>query len=179
MIGREKEYSKLSQKFLVRQNIMDWEEFLKHPEVVHVDKSRSTLPGKYLFGKVLHDILECLNMYLACSELALTQPNIPSNVVEWLSKWNPTIRNWISDITDFWQEFETLNSKADWPILIEEIGKVPNEATVIASEAQNLSLPSDPKHRFIINAAIQNIVRLNLIVSHIQQQEYLPLWKND
>ncbi len=159
---------------------MKWESFLNHPEVVNTTLYRFTSVGQYLFGKVLHDVLECLNMYEACGSLALTLSNVPDDTLKWFSRWSPLVRTWISNLSPLWeQETKPSSVEPNWAHLIAMIGKIPKEASVMAFESQTLTLPKDDKSTFIVKAMIYNILRLNLICKDIQNQEYLRLWKTN
>jgi hypothetical protein len=43
----------------------NWEAFLSDPELTSSSEYHGRHSGKYLFGKIYHDALECLNNYLA------------------------------------------------------------------------------------------------------------------
>ena len=159
---------------------MEWEEFLKHPKVIFDTKHYlREPPGEYLYKKMLHDMLECLNGYKGFIEIVSSMQDIPDNTRQWLAKWNPLIETWVSDLTmlsKYYYQQKTPHGNMDWPSLIARLGNIPIEAPLQYTEAQTLILPSEELSRDLIKRAIASIARLNLICHHIQNQAYVDLW---
>lgn len=155
---------------------MEWKEFLNHPEVFDTGYHHAPT-GRDLCGKILHDVLEYLHTYEACAELVSSLPDIPGDVQQWFSRWNPSVRTWLSDLMPLAEHLNRIpDADPGWPGLIANIGQTLVEVSMPDAEAQTLILPSDDKSRHRVKVAIRTIARLNFIHRDIQDQEYIRLW---
>ncbi len=159
---------------------MEWEKFLNHPKVVN--SKISTPADKYLFGKVLHDLLACLNSFTRlCDMASFFSEEISEDTLDWVIKRKPLIEGWISILTLYWSYYEepTQEERQDWFRLISELGEVPKEVISINWEVQKLNLPSEEKAKYIITSLVNNLQRLNSICNNIKGNEFLKLWDTD
>jgi len=150
---------------------MKWEEFLKHPEaVLDVECYLGESPGKYLFGKTLWSIVTCLNGYKGWAEIASSIiQNIPKDVQDWFSKWNPFVEIWLSNLTSLWERYhsEDIPTGVDWPGLIAKLGSIPTKASAQYAEAQALTLPTERQSSLLVVGVISTVARLDLICCYI------------
>ena len=57
----------------IDNGIMKWTEFLTDAELIDIERFHHLPDGEYLFGKVLHDVRECLTTYRGCVEIIVTK----------------------------------------------------------------------------------------------------------
>lgn len=156
-----------------------WQEFLSDDELN--DNLYLTPDGKYLFGKILHDILECLNMYIGCLEVSVhpqLKPEIHQNTLNWLDSKMPTVELLLLEIVPFCQYEKELPVESDeWPRLLERVGVILNQGFPnLLDGYKQLDMPVDSRSSFIVKAAVNNLRKLQLIWIDIQNQEYKRLW---
>lgn len=155
---------------------MKWEQFLTHPEIR--DVSHSIPIGKYLFGKILHDLLECLNGYKGFTKiiLDLNEPN--QNIQATLIAWNQLVDKSIAQLNQLWEFYQNESFQSDWGQLIEGAGKtIPQDLFQIANQLEILSLESTHWPTLLLERAMNHILQLKFICQDIKNQEYVQLWK--
>lgn len=160
---------------------MEWQDFLNNPLVVsYIKQSPPESPGKYLYKKMLHDILECLNGYDSFMQVAFLTDNISTDIEIWSNKWNPSIKNWISIITEYssicYGMRDAVDNQTEWQKMITNLVPLTTGISELEREAQKLVKLSDDELMNLIEDAIANIARLNLILQYIRNQEYILLW---
>jgi len=157
---------------------MEWSEFLNDYELNSSSEYPSPPDGKYLFIKVIHDVLECLNGYKECVRIASTlKGDIPESTLNWLVKWETSVDVWAKEIASLSEYFEKLhNTSPEWPKLIAKVGQILTEVPTWKRETEALIWPSSEKPRLIIQTAIRAITKLGLIWNDIQSREYKRLW---
>ncbi len=159
---------------------MKWDEFLNDYEL-NTDKKYHSLPdGAYLFSKVAHDVLECLTAYRICLEiLSRLKDNdaIPTSL-QWLNRWNIIGERWAKQITSLVEEHQGKYSpnSPEWAKLITDIGNIVAETPNLNSEMKTPKLPNNDKTRQVIESAIMQSKKLELIWIDIQNQDYKRLW---
>ena len=88
-----------------------WEAFLSDPELTGSQEYQHIHNGKYLFGKILHDTLECLNNYKAIYSLAVSQEvfrevEISINSLHWFTQKLQAIEFAVSEISQLWNYYQ-------------------------------------------------------------------------
>ena len=159
---------------------MKWHEFLNDHEL-NADKKYHNRPdGGYLFGKVSHDVLECLTAYRGYLEILATLKNndIAPVTFQWLSKWNIIAEEWIVQITSLVDKHREKYSarSEEWAKLINDIGHIITETPTFKAEIEPLELPNNGQARQVIELAIMQSKKLELIRRDIETQEYKRLW---
>ena len=155
---------------------MEWNEFITDSEVSRFGESPT--PGKYLFGIVLHDSLDCLNKFITYAELSFTMKHDHRDIQNWFSKWYPEAKNWITRLSEFWKKYheETPLSDLVWKKLIAEAGTILGETPQIVFEIKDIKLPREEEVKFIFDGAVNSISCLDTIRQDIYSHEYLSLW---
>jgi hypothetical protein len=76
-----------------------WDLFILDKELNNSPQYHSSPDGRYLFGKILHDVLECLNSYTAVLYL-IKQPgvDIPVETRNWLAAKSSSVEATIADV---------------------------------------------------------------------------------
>ena len=158
---------------------MKWNEFLDDPEL-NTDMRYHHLPdGEYLFVKVYHDVLECLTAYKGYMKIAkrMKDDNTSSIMFECLNRWNVVAEEWASQITLLVKKdvgkYPTYSP--EWAKLIATIGTIVNKAPTFRAETEALILPDNDKVRQVIDPAIKQSKKLELIWMDIQNEEYKRL----
>jgi hypothetical protein len=159
----------------------EWESFLNNAEVRNRKHHLPVSPDKYLFGKVLHDVLECLNMFLAAADLAEMLSNTPVEVKQWFYRWSPVIKILVSDLTTLWEYYELASptTALNWQELIAVIGDKLQEVSNLEYDTQALGLSPEEKLMYAVKIASNNTARLNCIYHDILNKQYLKLWKTN
>ena len=160
--------------------ISKWEEFLSDNELnAHLYLAPN---GKYLFGKILHDVLECLTMYLGCleviPELAENGEEISQDISNWLNLRVLMVESLISEITPLWQyEKELLVESFEWPHLIKRVGLIVARGfPSLLDGYDKLDMTVQSDSHLLVETAINNLRRLQLIWIDIKNEEYKRLW---
>ena len=159
---------------------MKWEQFLNDPELNIAGKYHSPPDGDYLFRKVVHDVLECLNAYKTSLEIApkTNDSDIPDATFERLNRWSSVVEGWAEKIRSLAKTHpgKYLTTDPEWANVIGEIATIVETTPIFKSEMQSLTLPSQGKTREVIELAIIQTIKLELIRQDIQNQEYKRLW---
>ena len=159
---------------------MKWEQFLNDPELNVAGKYHSPPDGDYLFRKVVHDVLECLNAYKAYLEIApkTNDGDIPDATFERLNRWSSVVEEWTEKVRSLAMTHPGKYPTTDpeWANLIGEIASIVETTPIFKNEISSLTLPGHGKTREMIESAIKQTIKLELIRQDIQNQEYKRLW---
>ncbi len=109
--------------------------------------------------------------------MAASTTDIPADIQIWLSKWLPIFENWITTLQAFW-EYEEADSEYI-PDILQEICALLSNARLPSLEVERLTVPQEKISKDIIESAINNAVRLNLIYQDLLAKKYLRLWKTN
>src|SRR5690349_7703718 len=133
--------------------------------------------GENLCRKVLHDSLECLNTYKECAKIVSTlQAELAPQARLWFTKWSPSIERWISEIDALANQCEELPSESPaGSNIIEQIGDIVEQASVLEIESQAIDIPNTGLERKVIQIAFRAIENLNLLRHHIISRDYKRL----
>ncbi len=161
---------------------MEWEDFLNHPEVKNANYFMP--PDQYLLGKILHDVLECLNGFnLLHSRVAPKLQNVDDSIINWLADWSLIFEDWVKQITPFWNYYKKYDSsfRENIPGLIGEIEQILKEVTPhFVEKVKEFGLPSNVQSNYwLVESGIHNIERLLIILQAIRNKEYFQLWKTE
>ena len=156
---------------------MEWVEFMNAPEV---DSYFHSMPlEKYLFGKVLHDVLECLTAFKSYTDLLnkYLKDEVSADTLAWFTTRKEIIEAWVWKIHELSQGYlDQSKPLSEWLQLIERMADIIGEAPTLESEYASLSLPLEDKPRQIVGSAGHTLTKLNLILSDIRTREYKRLY---
>jgi hypothetical protein len=156
---------------------VEWQEFINDPEID--TNFHSMPPEKYLFGKVLHDVLECLTAFTSFTDLLnkYLENNIPVDTLAWFNARKKTMATWVSEIYELSQDYlNQSKSLQAWLHLTETVATLVKEVPQLQSEYIALELPWEDKPRQIVEAAGYTLTKLNLIRGDIHAKEYKRLY---
>lgn len=156
-------------------DMQKWEAFLSDPELYNDEHHRPD--GQYLLGKILHDVLHCLNMSDGCFDLldllARENPEIIQLHSTWLMETRSFIQAFIPDITAFWQYVTDLpNESQEWPYLIEKVGQRLDSIPDFVKTFERESVKKDIQDNTAISMILSQLRGLDRIVIDIQAEEY-------
>jgi len=157
---------------------MKWLEFLNDSELNANPEYHGPPDGNYLFGKVAHDVRECLTGYQACLEIIQAQSySLPVGTRTCLQKWGTLVEEWLAEIGAIVEQSNAFSvTSAAWPELIANIGKVVEQASIFKTEMESLVSPGEETARQVIQIAVRQTAKLKLLQHDIQAQEYKRLW---
>ena len=155
-----------------------WQAFLSDPELNDNQAFHRPPEGKYLFGKILHDVLECLNNFTAIlSLLVSSNVDISKNILHWFTSKKSAIESIITEINPLWRHHEELHvSSNEWPELIQTIGSKLDDVPKIVDEFNALKISLNGLANDLVTMAIANLRGLSVINAEIEAEEYKRLW---
>jgi hypothetical protein len=152
---------------------MNWHDFLNDPEL---NNSQQIPNGRYLFGKILHDMLQCLNNYKGCVEL-MQKGTFSSELFNEFISLSPPIETLLAQIMSLWQYHREISETSDqWPKLIEEVSQIVTETELFFLDLDEYILPIEESDRLIAESVIKTLRTLQLLSADIQAKEYKRLW---
>jgi len=156
-----------------------WNAFLLDPELADKPFQYSPPDGKYFFGRILHDTLECLNNFTAILNLiASIEEDIPTDTLHWFMSKSTTIESVIAEINLLGQHYRELPvSSNEWPNLIQKVGAILDKLPKFVDAFDKLNKPSEKKANDLVTMAIDNLGGVRAINADIQAEEYKRLWK--
>ena len=159
---------------------MKWKEFLNDPQVKSFFRGNSIeSEGEYLYKKMLHDMLACLNGYKNYAEIISLIGDTPQDIQRWFSKWMPSIDDWITNLTNiahsYYEKEVAIQSHLNWPSLIIQLGNIPKGIALQCHEAEQLEIPIGDPLESLIRGTIKSVTTLNLICAYIEKQKYKAL----
>jgi hypothetical protein len=160
-----------------RENVMEWVEFMNDPEID--SDFHSMPPEKYLFGKVMHDILECLTAFKSYTDLLnkYLKDEAPVDTLAWFNARKGIIEAWVWRIHELEQGYlDQSKPLSEWLQLIETMADIVGEVPILESEYASLRLPLEDKPRQIVGSAGYTLTKLNLILRDIRAREYKRLY---
>lgn len=116
---------------------MKWTSFLTD---IELNNSERKLNGRYLFGKILHDILECLNIFAKYVELMQKEP-FPNQTLDWFKAKNTVVESLLAKITPLWVYEKLPETSSQWPKLIEEVGQIIGDAETLLLDFTQPNMP--------------------------------------
>jgi hypothetical protein len=150
---------------------MKWIDFLTDPEL---NNSPQKPDGRYLFGKILHDTLECLNAYKGYLEL-IHKEEFPPGILNWFNSKSPKVESLLTQITALWRYPKELPETSEqWPKLIEEVGQILLSADLLF-DFDRFALPIEEDKYSIAEGAIKALKTLKILSQDIQTKEYKRL----
>ena len=159
---------------------MKWNEFLNDQQLNADTKYHGPPDGEYLFGKIAHDVLECLTAYKDCLKIVtnLKDDNTAPTMFECLNRWNAVAEEWALQIASLVEKHvgKYPPKSPEWAKLIADIGNIVTETPTFKAEIEVLRLPESDEIRQVIELAIEQSKKLELIWVDIQNQEYKRLW---
>ncbi len=159
----------------------NWEAFLSDPELTNSEWFRRQLNGQYLFGKILHDTLECLNNFKGIYSLAVSKEvsqniNISTSSLRWFTQKMQAIELAVIEITQLWDFYEKLPITSDeWPHLIKSVGSKLSDVQKFAHNREALDQSVQGMERDFITMAMANLRGAKAIYEDIQVENYKQL----
>jgi len=157
-----------------------WEAFLSDPELTGSREYRSRHNGEYLFGKICHDTLECLNNYLAV--LSLIDANgvkISRNELIRLSAKKGANEAAVSKINALAEQSRNwLDSNKDWPTIFQLIGSHLGEFHFLPEGLPAFDTLVTEVEKDMITTAMVNLRGLQAIYADIRAENYKQLLTN-
>ena len=148
-----------------------WQAFLLNQELI--EEYHHLLNGKYLFGKICHDALECLNNYLAIISLMVSNDvEISTNLLQWFVSKKSTIETAVTEIYSLIEQHKELrDSSEEWPTMIKVLGSKLSEVQTFADDFQEVGRPA----KDLVKMAIANVRGLQAIYKDILKENYRQL----
>ena len=152
---------------------MNWHDFLNDPEL---NNSPQIPNGRYLFGKILHDISQCLNNYKGCVEL-MQKSTLSSELFNEFMSLSPPVETLLAQIMSLWQYHRELPETSDqWPELIEDVSQIVTETELLFFDLDRLTSPIEEADFIIAEGAVKMLRTLKLLAEDIQAKNYKRLW---
>ena len=153
-----------------KRAIMNWQDFLKHPDVVG---AQCDSPGEFLFGLLTHDCLHYLNLIDAAIRLDKDAQILPETIQGVFYNWNVHyIQIWIKKLQELQCELYKPHSAENWEKLIKDAARIPEQLSSIIDEMNKWDFPENYLAQFIIEKALD----LLGVCKIIEQGEYLLFW---
>lgn len=148
-----------------------WQAFLSDQELI--EEYHQVLNGKYLFGKICHDALECLNNYLAILSLMVSNDvEISANLLQWFVSKKSAIETAVTEIYSLIEQHKELRgSSEEWPTMIKVLGSKLSEVQTFADDFQKVGGPA----KDLVKMAIANMRGLQVIYKDILKENYRQL----
>jgi len=158
--------------------MMEWTKFLTDAELNDTEQFHRLPDGEYLFGKILHDVLDCLTRYRGYVEIITRYSEAyPATILNTLIRWNSTVEEWYMQTTALDKYLgKHVNTSIEWAKHIAEIGKIVQGVPDFQAEVTAITPPEEDKARQWLQGVKRNAAALNLIWQDIQAQNYKRLW---
>ena len=133
---------------------------------------------KHLFQKVAHDILDCITSYEECVRIIKSmESSVNSDTFNTLLVWNHIVEDWRLDILSQTEHIEAHSeTSTEWADSINKIGLIVEQSAHFKAEMQSLILPNEETVRQLVETAIRQSVKLELINQALKEQDYQKLW---
>lgn len=122
-----------------------WVKFLSDDELLDDDLIRKRVNGRFLLGKIVHDVLHCLNGIRAMAHIKDANPPIddyPEALQNWLNQINDKLAGLIVTVsTDHQSPLSYLELAEDstvWPDTIRKIGQQIADAPILLQSFDEL-----------------------------------------
>jgi hypothetical protein len=158
---------------------MKWIEFLTDTELNDAEKVYRPPDGEYLFGKVLHDVRECLTSYRGYVEIAVAKrEDFSATVICALTHWDSIVEDWYAQTVVLGTQIRKhVSTSAEWAKHIAEVGKIVQDAAVFQAEIDSIAqLETTEEVKRLIELVKQSAAILDLLLQDIQEQNYKRLW---
>ena len=155
---------------------MKWNEFIRHPEVASYTNNKNI--GKFLYGKLLHDILAKLNTYLMCAKFVIQSESLSPEIVDWFQ----IHKEWVEETTLLLQEYSKniiKHENISWEIKITNLAKILAKLSI---QTDNSQLKKPIAESFTVVHAVYyaklHLLGLLEMREEIINQEYIKLLDN-
>ena len=128
----------------VDNGLMKWTEFLTNAELNDIERFHHLPDGEYLFGKVLHDVRECLTTYRGCVEIVVTKKeDYSATTLRLLTHWDSIVSDWYAQTLALSEHLGKYDSASgEWAKRIAEVGKIVQDAAVFQAEIESIVQPA-------------------------------------
>lgn len=158
---------------------MKWTEFLTDAELNDIERFHHRPDGEYLFGKILHDVRECLTTYRGCVEIVVTKKeDYSATTLRLLTHWDSIVSDWYAQTLALSEHLGKYDSASgEWAKRIAEVGKIVQDAAVFQAKIEAIAQPETTEEaKQLIRIAKRSAATLNLLEQDIQAQHYKRLW---
>ncbi|MCP4418563.1 MAG: hypothetical protein GY805_18240 [Chloroflexi bacterium] len=153
----------------MQKNESKWNVFLRDPELADRQGYYGPPDGRYFFGQILHDTLECLNNFTAILKLmASFEKGIPISTFHWFMTQGAIIEPIIAEINSRGRHYGELPASSnEWPYLIQEVGSILDKLPKFVDEFEQLNKPSGKPANDLVAMAIDNLGGVSAINADI------------
>lgn len=157
---------------------MEWARFLTDAELNDTEKFYRLPDGEYLFGKILHDVLDCLTTHRGYVRI-ITQSSVayPATTINTLLHWYNTVEGWYVQTRALGKHLGKHESTSmEWARHIAEIGRIVQGTPDFLAEVKTITMPEAEEAKQLLQGIKRNAAALHLIWQDIQAQNYRRLW---
>lgn len=157
---------------------MNWIEFLTDAELNDPEKFHRLPDGEYLFGKILHDVLDCLTIHRGYVEI-ITANNqaYPVPTINTVVEWDNITQDWYKQTLTLDEDFGKYESTSiEWARHIAEIGMIVQGVSNFQAEVKTITMPEAEEAKQLLQSIKRNAAALHLLWQDIQAQNYKRLW---
>lgn len=155
---------------------MRWVDFLTDDELNGVNNYWKP-SGPILFGKIVHDIRQCLGGFRQIAQLSTQiDTTLLVNDQEWLATSVVTIDTWLVNITtifEHWHEYP--EEHPEWPTAFQQLQVSIALTPQVLSHAKKL-VATSTQTELLIQLMIGNLQAAVSIHQDLEVQEYRRLW---
>ena len=153
-----------------------WQAFLSDPELTSSSEYRGRQNGEYLFGKICHDALECLNNYLAILSLMLSHDvELPANFLHWFASKKRVIETAVSEISSLAGASDRAISSDEWPNLIKQVGSKLSDVQTLANDFGGVDNIFQDSEKELVTMGVANLKGVQALFADIQTESYKKL----
>lgn len=151
-----------------------WEAFLSDSELKRNQKYQGRHNGEYLFGKISHDALACLNNYLAVLSLMREQDvTVGREILAWFEAQEKAVKTAVTKIYSFLDQTKGLpETIRDWPADIKVLGSKLSEVQNFADEFQDIDELTTSMEAGLVKMAVANLYGVQTIFNDILAENY-------
>jgi hypothetical protein len=151
-----------------------WQAFLSDQELI--EEYHHLLNGKYLFGKVCHDALECLNNYLSVLSLMNSDDvEISHHLLDWFSSKKGVVETAVAEITSLAGASNRAISSDEWPNLIKQVSLKLSGVQTLANDFQRVDNALQDTEKELVAMAMANLKGVQALFADIQTESYEKL----
>ncbi|MFZ1399693.1 MAG: hypothetical protein WAS33_22505 [Candidatus Promineifilaceae bacterium] len=151
-----------------------WEAFLSDQKLASSPKYQWRHDGEYLFGKISHDALACLNNYLAVLSLMNSQDvKIGDDTLARFEAKKGVVETAVTEICSLLEQTEGLpETSRYWPSDIKMLGSKLRKVQNFADELRDVDESAISIENELAKIAIANLRGLQAIYNDIEAENY-------
>ncbi|MCA9899183.1 MAG: hypothetical protein H6654_14730 [Ardenticatenaceae bacterium] len=158
-------------------DVKKWEAFLSDPELKSNQNYRNQHNGAYLFGKISHDVLACLNNYLAVLSLMRSQDvEVRKETLDWFGAKKGVVETAVTKIYSLLEQTEGLpEASRNWPSDIKVLGSKLSSIQKFVDKFQEIDLSDTSVEKNLVTMATANLRGVQAIYRDVQAENYKQL----